>query len=251
MSIGMQKSKSSKKLYRIAVLLAMVLIAFIVFSCVWYLSSWSSMRDFTQRIYSTTSDGQIINAQYGYMLDKFTDGDTSYTYNLEYTPVIVTQSQVSGMNQSTCVNYVLDEYTRILMNDDNLTGITAKIHFVSGSDAHFYYLIGSVISGLLALVLLGYLFVKLSLTDFFKLVGPTILIAGIILIALLYIVYAFFVNGWILSDQVVYNEGLMIIASMIKETFTYYILSMMIVGAILTIPGLLSRGKSSEDKPAK
>lgn len=188
------------------------------------------------------------------MLDKFIDGDASYTYNLEYTPVTVTQSQVSGMNKTTCISYVLDEYTRTLINNDNLTGITGKIHFVAGSGAHSYYLAGSVITGLLFLILLGYLFAKRSLADFSRLVGPTIIIAGIILIALLYIVYAFYVNGWILSNDAVYDEGLPIIASMIKDTFTYYIIGVIIVGIILTIPaipGLLSKDKATGDKPAK
>lgn len=249
-----QKNKSGKKPYGFAVLLAIVLVGFIAFSGVWYQSGWSSMRGFTQGVYTNTDDWKVIDAQYGYMLDKFIDGDASYTYNLEYTPVTVTPAQISGMNKSTCISYVLDEYTRILINNDNLTGITGKIHFVSGTEAHFYYLIGSVLTGLLFLILLGYLYAKSTLADFFKLVGPTIIIAGVILLALLYIVYAFYVNGWILSNDAVYDEGLPIIASMIKNTFTYYIVGVIIVGVILAIPaipGLLSKGKNSGDKPAK
>lgn len=249
-----QKNKSLKKPYRIAIIFAIVLVLFIAFSGVWYQSGWSSMRDFTQRVYSTTDDGRIVNAQYGYMLDKFTDGDASYTYNLEYVPVTVTKSQVSGMNQTTCISLVLDEYTRILINDDNLTGMKGKIHFVSGSEAHSFYLIAMIITGLLVLLISGYLLTKLAIVDFCKLVGPTVIITGVILMALLYIVYAFYVNGWIFSNEVVFNGGLPIIASMIKEVFTYYIIGVIIVGIILTlpaIPGFLSRGKTSGDKPTK
>lgn len=254
MGEGEQKNKSGKKPYGIAVLLAIVLVAFIAFSGMWYQSDWASMREFTQRVYSSTEDWQGVNSQYNAMAAAFAKGDTSFTYKIASINIPVTKSRFSSMDKATCISYVLDEYTRVLMNSDSLTGIRANIHLVSGSEAHFYYLIASVVTGLLILLLLGYLFTKSSLVDFFKLVGPTVLIAGIVLIAMLYVVYAFYVDGWIASENAVYNEGLPIIASMIKEVFTYYIIGVIIVGVILTIPaipGLLSKGKIFGDKPTK
>ena len=87
-----KKSKGMDKPYRIVILLAIVVLLFIAFSGIWYESRWPAMRDFTQNVFTTPENTHTLNAQYGYMLDRFADNDTSYAYYLQYTPVSVTSA---------------------------------------------------------------------------------------------------------------------------------------------------------------
>lgn len=250
----MSESKTAKKMDWLSILLTIIVMLFVVFSGLWYESNWASMRDFTQRAYTSTTDWEGVNSQYDTMAAAFASGTTTFTFQIASLDIPVTSSQFSTTDKAGAISYVLDQYTNELINNDQLTGKKAGIHLVAGATVHTIYLIASVISGLMLLLVAGYMLAKSSLAGFVQRSGLKVLIAGIVLLAGLYVVYAVFVDGWIASDNAVYNEGLPIIAAALKEFFTCYIIGVIVLGIVLTAlayVGPLAKGKLPGDKPTK
>lgn len=239
--------KSGMRWEIIVALLTVVTIVFIVFSGVWYLSTFDSMRNFTNGVYSKTDDWQGVNEQYNDMVAAFNAGSTAFTYHIAGIDIPV--SKVDGATKDQYIDKVLDGYTAGLYERTDLTGVKGAIHAVAGESTHLIYTIVSIVAGIILIAVLIFAFTKASLIDFLKQTGASFLIAGIISLVGMFLVYALLVNTWINTNTAIYKEGLPIIAQMIQEWFTLYILAFIVLGIILVVPAalqLLTKGKQQD-----
>jgi hypothetical protein len=247
------KEKKNKQPVRwevMVILLISLLIAFITFSGVWHLSSIDSMRGYTWAVYSHTDDWEGINEQYDDMVSSFNLGATSFTYEVAGLSIYITKDMVPDQQKDTYIDTVLNKYTDGLYTYNNLTGIKGAIHGVAGSDTHNFYGIMTLISAVLALVVILLMYRWWGLKDFLKQTGLASIIAGVIVFVMLFLVYTLLVDTWIATDESIYKEGLPIIAAMIKEWYYYSVAAAVIVGILLLLPSVIAwvnKGKKKED----
>ncbi|MGA9141204.1 MAG: hypothetical protein WBZ29_13340, partial [Methanocella sp.] len=235
-------------------LLAIIMIAFIVFSGLWNLSSWDSMRGYTWGVYSKTDDWAGVNEQYKDMQAAFDNGQYSYTYQIANISCAINQNMVKGTAKPDYINAVLDVYTSALFTSSSLPGIRGGINWVAGTRTHDLYGAIAIITAILGFVLLRYIYVRSKLTDFLKQVGASFIGAGVITLVMLIAVFTMLVEPWVKTNEIIYKEGLPIIAQMIKEFYQVYIIAIIILGVIMVAPAiiqLLTKGKEEkENKPA-
>lgn len=235
-------------------LLAIIMIAFIVFSGLWNLSSWDSMRSYTWGVYSKTDDWAGVNDQYKQMQAAFDGGQYSYTYQIANISCAINKNMVKGTAKDDYINAVLDVYTSALYTSSSLPGIRGSINTVAGVRTHDIYGAIAIISALIGLVLLRYMYLRSKLTDFLKQAGVSFIAAGGITLVMLIAVYAMLVEPWLKTNEIIYKEGLPIIAQIIKEWYQVYIIAIIILGVIMVIPvlvQLVTKGKEKEEnKPA-
>jgi hypothetical protein len=221
------------------ILLTSLLIAFITFSGVWHLSSFDSMTGFTRGVYSHTDDWGGVNEQYERMNTTFNNGNYQFTYRIAGISVGINKDMVADQDKDTYINAVLDMYTASLYHMETLTGVKGAIHTVGGYDSHETYGIFMVLSMAAALVVMRYMYVRARLVDFLKQVGISLAGASAIAFAMLYLIYLLFIDKWIATNEDIYQQGLPIIAAMIKEWYTLYMVAIIICGGLLLIPALI------------
>lgn len=235
-------------------LLTIVMMVFIVFSGLWNLSSWDSMRGYTWGCYSKTDDWAGVEEQYKDMQAAFNAGQYSYTYEIANISCAINQYMVEDKTKDGYINAVLDVYTSALYTSSSLPGVRGDINWVAGTRTHDVYGAVMVLTMIVAFILLRYMYLREKLVDFSKQVGVSFLVSGGISMVSLIAVYSLLVNTWVSTDQRIYKEGLPIIAQMIKEWYTVYIAAIIVLGIILVIPAvvqLLTKGKEDKsNKPA-
>jgi len=249
--VNQESKKGGSKLrweYMVAILTVVMLI-FIVFSGVWNLSSWDSMRGYTWGVYSKTDDWAGVNEQYLKMQPAFDRGEFSYTYVIANISCAINQNMVKGTTKDDYLNAVLDTYTAALYTQSNLPGVKGDINKVAGTKTHDLYGAVMVLTVIVGLFFLRYMYVRSSLVDFSKQIGISFIISGIISLVSLIIAYTLLVSTWVQTDSIIYKEGLPIIAQMIKEWYQIYIIAIIVLGVILVLPAIVQLlTKSKEDK---
>jgi len=253
--VNQESKKGGAKLrweYMVAILTVVMLI-FIVFSGVWNLSSWDSMRGYTWGVYSKTDDWAGVNEQYKKMQTAFDGGALSYTYQIAGISCAINKDMVKGTAKDDYINAVLDVYTSALYTSDSLPGVKADINKVAGTRTHDLFGGVMVVAAALGLIIMRHLYMRSSLVDFSKQVGISFLISGIISLVSMIIVYTLLVSTWVQTDTRIYKEGLPIIAQMIKEWYQVYMIAIIVLGVILVLPAivqLLTKGKEDKGKAA-
>lgn len=231
------------------ILLVALLIAFITFSGVWHLSSFQSMTGYTWGVYSHTDDWQGVNEQYNNMAASFQKGTTQYTYNIAGLTIGINKNMVSSQDKDTYMKAVLDMYTSDLYHLGDLNGIKGAIHTVAGYDTHNLYGALTLIFAVAALFVIWYMYKNATLSDFLKQTGLSFVIAGIITFAMLWLTFILLVDNWIATNETIYKEGLPIIAQMIKEWYSIYMVAIVVIGLLIMIPsllGLVAKGKEKK-----
>lgn len=238
----------------VVALLTVAMIVFIVFSGVWYLSTFGSMRNFTNGVYSKTDDWEGVNEQYNKMTAAFNAGGTGFEYHIAGINVTVNKITSGPATKDDYLNLVLDGYTAGLYDRTDLTGVKGAIHAVAGKSTHDIYTIFTILAAVYVLAMLYYALKNTSsLVDFLKQVGASALISGIISFVGMIVIYTLLVNTWIQTDTRIYKEGLPIIAQMIKEWYTVYLAVIIVVGILLMVPAviqLFTKGKEDKGKAA-
>lgn len=248
-----KKGGSKLRWEYIVAILTVVMLIFIVFSGVWNLSSWDSMRGYTWGVYSKTDDWAGVNEQYKKMQVAFDKGEFGYTYVIANISCGINKNMVKGTTKDDYLNAVLDTYTAALYTQSNLPGVKGDINKVAGTRMHDLYGGVMILSVIVGLFIMRYMFVRSSLVDFSKQVGISFLISGIISLVSLIIAYTLLVSTWVKTDSIIYKEGLPIIAQMIKEWYQIYIIAIIVIGVIMIIPAviqLLTKGKEEKGKAA-
>jgi hypothetical protein len=232
------------------IVLAIFMIAFIVFSGLWERSGFGSMLGYTYGVYSKTDDWQGINVQYDRMKAAFDQGTYRYTYEVANISVAVDKNMVGAkQDKDTYINTVLSIYTSDMYHLDTMPGVRGAIHAVAGDTMHEVYGAIMIVFGLVSLWIMRYMYLRSSVVDFLKQIGLSFVIAAIVCFVALFVIYTVFVNPWIATNEDIYHQGLPIIANMIKEFYTYYIIAFGVIGALLMIPAipqLLNKGKKEE-----
>ena len=235
-------------------ILTIVMMVFIVFSGLWNLSSWDSMRGYTWGVYTKTDDWAGVEEQYKQMEAAFNAGQYSYTYEIANISCAINQYMVQDKTKDGYINAVLDVYTSALYTSSSLPGVRGDINWVAGTRTHDLYGGIMVLVGIIALLLMRSMYLREKLVDFSKQIGISFIISGAISLVSMIAVYTLLVSTWVETDQRIYKEGLPIIAQMIKEWYTVYMAAIIVLGVILVIPAivqLLTKGKEDKsNKPA-